>query len=246
MASVSRKRSLPLWRAPATSPTYRRWRRGGPASRRGWWPGSLGGTALLPAPWRRSGLRAGVSELEVSRSDRWRKGVPSGQRSHGGCSDWRPECDRRLLRRGTGRVSRPVDVGRRELVRCPVANENGDTQLNANQTPGVEAWRRRLGMVRYGLPPVRRKELRATGRAAKHGWPAAWPGVPTRRRDRPGCELNFTHVSVSSSSGMGTFVQGWKDQETAPREGPGPSTERKCHYHGNMATGFQTAPEAYI
>ena len=53
VVGVSRKRSL-FWRAPATGPTCRRWNRGGSASRRGWWPGSLAGTALPPAPWRRT------------------------------------------------------------------------------------------------------------------------------------------------------------------------------------------------
>ena len=78
----------------------------------------------------------------------------------------------------------PVDIGRRELVWSPVAGENGATPLDANQTPGGEAGRRRFGTVKYGLPPVRRKELEATDRAAK------WPGAPTRRRNRPDCESN--------------------------------------------------------
>ena len=79
----------------------------------------------------------------------------------------------------------PVDISRRGLVPITVADKDGSTPLDANRTPGGEAGRWRLGTVKYGLPPVRRKELGATDRAAKRGWPAARPGAPTRRREWP-------------------------------------------------------------
>ena len=95
----------------------------------------------------------------------------------------------------------PVDIDRRGLVRSPVVDENGATPLDANRTPGGEAGRR-LGTVKYGLPPVRRKELGATERGAKRGWPAAWPGAPTCRRDRPDCESNpLDHQEYGSVAG---------------------------------------------